>query len=99
MRNGFAGDGAAAPTLHSFKLKLTMKKTDVDYAVLHDMTLTKEQIQSGVKSDLALAFEVIAVCSMDERVQKVIVEVFWERYEKLKANHNNGKQEVPKTNG
>lgn len=61
-----------------------MKKTDVDFAVLHDMNMTREQIAENVAKDMDSVLALLYTIRADKRAMTVVVDIFWNRYLALK---------------
>lgn len=62
-------------------------KSDVDFAVLHDMNLTRESIAQSMRIDLLQAMSGLEVVLSDQKTFDAMVDVFWNRYLTLKDKH------------
>lgn len=56
----------------------------MDFAVLHDLSLSRDQIKDRVLIDLKSCASLLQVAVHEPTVTEAIVDVFWERYQLAK---------------
>lgn len=58
---------------------------EIEFSVLKDLTLTRDQIAAGVKADLHRVHVTITEMLRNEDCLNAVVEVFWQKYQTLVA--------------
>lgn len=69
----------------SVKTKNVVMKDKIDYAVFKDANISEETIGKWMKNDIECAYILISEIMHDADMQKALLKIFWERYQRLHA--------------
>lgn len=73
------------------KLPDATPSSQIEYAVLHDINMSRDQIKGGLKNDLMGAYLTLSEVLSNNDVLEAFTEVMWQKYKKLHENSSQTK--------